>query len=174
MRRFGLMGVALGSLLVLSACSGESPEKEPAPTAPAASAAAPAADARAAAPTGEMAAPSAAPAAAGATVTLAGLTGDVARGQRVFMQCRTCHAVEAGVNKVGPSLHGIIGRQSGTIPNFNYSAANKASGVTWSEDVLFTYLENPRKFMPGTRMSFVGLRDAQQRADVIAYLKTQS
>ncbi|NBU27568.1 MAG: cytochrome c family protein, partial [Caulobacteraceae bacterium] len=81
---------------------------------------------------------------------------------------------EVGVNKVGPSLHGVVGRTAGSIAGFRYSAANKGSGVKWSEDVLFTYLENPRKFMPGTNMSFVGLRDPQKRADVIAYLKSQS
>jgi cytochrome c len=82
--------------------------------------------------------------------------------------------VEPGVNRVGPSLHGIIGRTAGSVPGFNYSAANKGSGVTWTEEVLFEYLENPREFMPGTRMAFVGLKKPQDRADVIAYLKTQS
>lgn len=125
----------------------------------------------------EVAAPAtpaaAAAAAGGASLVVAGFTGDVARGDRIFMQCRTCHAVEPGVNKVGPSLHGIVGRESGTIPNFRYSNANKNSDVIWDEATLFAYLENPRQFMPGTTMSFVGLRQPQQRADVIAYLKTQ-
>ena len=112
-----------------------------------------------------------APAAGGGGVMLAGLTGDPARGQRVFGQCRTCHVVDPGVNRVGPSLAGIIGRQAGTVPNFRYSPANKNSGITWTEDRLFAYLENPRAYIPGTYMSFVGLRDPQQRADVIAYLK---
>ena len=62
----------------------------------------------------------------------------------------------------------------GGIAGFNYSKANKESGVTWSEDVLFTYLEAPAKFMPGTRMAFGGLKQAQDRADVIAYLKTKA
>ena len=104
---------------------------------------------------------------------LAGLTGDVARGQRVFMQCRTCHAIEAGVNRVGPSLHGIVGRRSGIMANYRYSAAMKNSGRTWDEETLAAYLENPRAYIPGTKMSFAGLRNPQQRADVIAYLKSR-
>jgi len=107
-------------------------------------------------------------------VVLAGLTGDPARGQRVFAQCRTCHVVQPGVNRVGPSLHGIVGRQAGTVPNFRYSPANKNSGITWTEPVLFEYLENPRQYIPGTYMAYPGLRDPQQRADVIAYLKSAS
>lgn len=113
-------------------------------------------------------------AAAGGGVVLAGLTGNADAGAKVFRQCATCHSVKPGENKVGPSLHGIIGRQSGTIPGFRYSTANKNSNVTWTEDVMFRYLEAPQKFMPGTFMSFAGLKQPQQRADVIAYLKTQS
>lgn len=172
MMKFSVVGVvAAGALLTLSACSGG--EESAAPAESAAAPAAATAPPVAAAPAAVAPAATAPAAAAGATVTLAGLTGDVARGQRVFMQCKTCHAVEPGVNRVGPSLHGVIGRESGTIPNFRYSKANLDSNVVWTEDVMFTYLENPRKFMPGTNMSYVGLRDAQQRADVIAYLKTQ-
>ena len=175
MRSFGLMGVALSGLLVLSACSGESSDKKAA-DAPAPAAAAPAAPAAepAPAPAAEAApaaTPAAAPAAAGgATVVLAGLTGDATAGQRVFMQCRTCHAIEAGVNRVGPSLHGIIGRTAGQVAGYSYSAANKASGKVWDNETLFAYLENPRAYIPGTKMAFVGLRNPQQRADVIAYL----
>ena len=68
----------------------------------------------------------------------------------------------------------MAGRTAGSIAGFNYSKANKESGVTWSEDVLFTYLEAPAKFMPGTRMAFGGLKNPQDRADVIAYLKTKA
>jgi len=89
----------------------------------------------------------------------------------VFAQCKACHVTDKGVNRVGPSLHGIVGRKAGTVPGFNYSAANRSSGVSWTEETLYTYLENPRKFMPGTKMAFAGLRQPQQRADVIAYLK---
>ncbi len=74
------------------------------------------------------------------------------------------------MNRVGPSLHGIIGRTAGTVAGYNYSTANKNSGAVWDEATLFAYLENPRAYIPGTKMAFVGLRDAQQRADIIAYL----
>jgi cytochrome c len=174
MRRFGIAGVvAASALLGLAACSGGGEDKAEAPAAEAPAAEAPAAEAPAAeAPAAE---PAVAPAAAaGATVTLAGLTGDAAAGQRIFGQCRTCHVVEPGVNRVGPSLHGIVGRTAGQVAGYSYSTANANSGVTWDEQTLFTYLENPRGFMPGTKMAFVGLRDPQQRADVIAYLKTQA
>jgi cytochrome c len=99
------------------------------------------------------------------------LKGNAAAGGKVFAQCKACHVTDKGVNRVGPSLHGIVGRKAGTVPGFNYSAANRSSGVSWTEETLYTYLENPRKFMPGTKMAFAGLRQPQQRADVIAYLK---
>ena len=117
---------------------------------------------------------SAAAAPAPAAVTYASLTGDAAKGEKLFAQCKACHVAEAGKNRVGPSLWAVIGRTAGSIAGFNYSKANKESGVTWSEDVLFTYLEAPAKFMPGPRMAFVGLKNPQDRADVIAYLKTKA
>lgn len=176
MRKIGLFSVmAATAALTLSACGGGE-EKAPEAPAPAPAAPAPAATPPVETPPAEPAvAPAAgAPAAAGATVQLAGLTGDAAAGQRIFAQCRTCHALEAGQNKVGPSLNGIFGRTAGSVPNFRYSAANKASGVVWTEEVMFEYLENPREFMPGTNMSFVGLKQPQQRVDVIAYLKANT
>lgn len=99
--------------------------------------------------------------------------GNAANGAKVFVQCKTCHVTTAGVNRIGPSLHAVVGRKSGSVPKYNYSAANKNSGLVWTEAELFTYLENPRKVMPGTKMSFAGLKKPQDRADVIAYLKTQ-
>ena len=156
--------------MLTAACGGgdkpaEKPAEAPAAEAPAAEA--PAAEAPAAAPVAEAAAPAAA-------VTYASLTGDAAKGEKVFAQCKACHVAEPGVNRVGPSLHGVVGRTAGTVAGFNYSKANKESGVTWNEDVLFTYLEAPQKFMPGTRMAFAGLKNPQDRADVIAYLKTKA
>lgn len=105
-----------------------------------------------------------------ADVAFADLTGDATAGETVFAQCRTCHLVEEGKNGVGPSLYGIVGRTAGSIEGFNYSDANANSGVTWTQEVLYDYLEAPREFMPGTRMAFPGLKDPQDRADVIAYL----
>ena len=109
-----------------------------------------------------------------AGVPVAGMTGDPVHGAQVFVQCKACHVIDAGQNRVGPSLHGIVGRHSGIIPNYAYSAANKKSGVVWTEANLFKYLENPRAYIPGTKMSFVGLKKPQDRADVIAYLKTKA
>lgn len=111
---------------------------------------------------------------ASATLVVAGLTGDPTRGQRVFLQCRSCHAVQPGQNLIGPTLHGVVGRRAGAVPEFRYSQANRTSDVTWSEEQLFGYLENPRRFLPGTTMSYAGLRNPQQRADVIAYLRAAS
>lgn len=102
----------------------------------------------------------------------AALTGDAAKGKTVFYKCLSCHSVKEGENKLGPSLYGIVGRQAGSIEGFNYSDANKNSGITWTEDVMFAYLENPQAYIPGTRMIFPGLPAEQDRADVIAYLKS--
>lgn len=110
-------------------------------------------------------------AAAGGEFMVAGLTGDPEAGRRVFARCRSCHVLDEGVNRVGPSLYGIIGREAGSVEGFRYSEANATSGVTWTEDNLFEYLENPREYIPGTIMAFPGLRDEQDRADVIAYIE---
>lgn len=103
---------------------------------------------------------------------LASFTGAAAAGEKVFAACKTCHASEAGKNMVGPSLHAIQGRTSGTIPGYTYSTANKGSGIVWTNDKLFQYLENPQRVIPGTKMTYTGVKDAQKRADLIAYLDT--
>jgi cytochrome c len=100
--------------------------------------------------------------------------GNAANGAKVFNQCKVCHVTDKGVNRVGPSLAGVVGRKSGTVPGFKYSPANQKSGVVWTEAVLFKYLEAPAKFMPGTKMAFAGLKKPQDRADVIAFLKTKA
>ena len=166
--RFGAMALFLAaSSLGLAACSSEKPA-EP-------NAAAPATDVAAAPATPAAPAAAAAPAADNTDtltgVKLASYTGDAAKGETVFITCKTCHAVEAGVNKIGPSLAGIIGRQAGTIAGFNYTPANKNSGITWTPEKMFQYLENPQRVVPGTKMAFAGLSDPQKRADVIAYLQ---
>jgi cytochrome c len=101
--------------------------------------------------------------------------GNADEGAEVFKKCRACHDVgPEAKNKVGPLLNGIIGRSAGTVDGFVYSDANKQAGtkgLTWSEEVMFKYLEAPLSFMPGTKMAFAGLKDAQDRKDVIAYLK---
>lgn len=170
---------ALGGLaVILAACGGSdtgtpapaaAPAATPAETAPAEPAAVDPAPAEAAPETAPETTEAAVPA-AGAT-GYAAYTGDPVKGKRVFAQCMTCHAVQEGRNNVGPSLYQIVGRESGTIPGFKYSAANQNSDVVWTEENLFEYLENPQAYIPGTIMAFPGLRNPQDRADVIAYLK---
>ena len=106
--------------------------------------------------------------------TYASLTGDPKTGESAYMQCRTCHVLDEGVNLVGPSLHNIVGAEAGSVAGFKYSPANASSGITWTEEKLFAYLEDPKAVIPGTTMSYSGMPDAQKRADVIAYLKNPS
>lgn len=161
-------GTALMTLL--AACGGADKKAETTTvetTTPAATA-----TVEATAPAAEpVAAPAATPAAG---VTLASLTGDPVKGEKVFAQCKTCHVAEKGVNRVGPSLWGVVGRHSGSIEGFKYSPANKNSGLVWTPDELFAYLESPQKVVKGTYMAFAGLKNPQDRADVIAYLKTRA
>lgn len=102
------------------------------------------------------------------------LMGDADHGAIVFHKCAVCHSIQAGVNHIGPSLHGVVGRHSGSVANFHYSAANKNSGIVWTAQKIFVYLQAPQKMVPGTKMSFPGLPAAQDRADVIAYLEANS
>lgn len=99
------------------------------------------------------------------------LTGDAEHGKAVFNRCAACHSIKAGENRVGPTLNGVIGRTAGTVAGYTYSAANKTSGIVWSEQKIFDYLLKPAATVPGTKMAFPGLPAAQDRADVVAYLK---
>ncbi|HUC68356.1 MAG TPA: cytochrome c family protein [Stellaceae bacterium] len=99
---------------------------------------------------------------------------DAAQGEVIFKRnCAICHTVEAGKNKIGPSLAGVVGRKAGTAPGYSYSDANKNSGITWSDAELDKYLTDPRGVVPGTKMLFAGLKNPDDRKNVIAYLKQQ-
>lgn len=97
---------------------------------------------------------------------------DAAAGEKVFAQCRACHQIGANAkNAVGPVLNGLFGRKSGTIEGYSYSPANKNSGITWDEATFREYIKDPRAKIPGTKMTFPGLKDPKQVDDIVAYLK---
>ena len=100
---------------------------------------------------------------------------DPDKGQVLFLQCRACHSLEAGgANKVGPNLHGVFGRKAGMAPGYAYSEAVTQSGIVWSAETLDQWLMRPSDFLPGNRMVFVGIRKAEDRANLIAYLKRET
>jgi len=166
------LAMASGLALAHAACGGsESSAPAPAPAPAEAAAPEPVATETPAEPAAETPATTEAAAPAAGGSDYASYTGDAAKGKRVFAQCMTCHAVQEGRNNVGPSLYQIVGRTAGTVEGFKYSDANKGSGIVWTEEQLFTYLENPQATIPGTIMAFPGLKNPQDRADVIAYLK---
>ena len=96
-------------------------------------------------------------------------------GRRVFAQCRSCHTIDAGApNRVGPNLHGVFGREIGSLEGFAYSQAVRDADFTWEAAQLDHWLANPQTFLPGNRMAFAGVRDETQRRDLIAYLMVES
>lgn len=115
-------------------------------------------------------------AAALASASAAEAAGDAAKGEKVFKKCGACHAVgPEAKNKVGPVLTGIVGRPAASIADFAYSDAMKAKGaegLVWTEEEIGHFIENPKAYVPGTKMSFAGLKKEDERADVIAYLAT--
>jgi cytochrome c len=97
---------------------------------------------------------------------------DAAAGEKVFAVCKACHQIgETAKNAVGPILNGIIGRKSGSIAGYSYSAANKDSGITWDEATFREYIKDPKAKIPGTKMIYAGLKDEQKTNDLLAFLK---
>jgi cytochrome c len=97
---------------------------------------------------------------------------DAANGEKVFAQCRACHQVgPTAKNAVGPVLNGLFGRKAGTVEGYNYSPANKNSGLTWDEATFAEYIKDPKAKVPGTKMVYAGLKDEQRIKDLTAYLK---
>lgn len=102
--------------------------------------------------------------------------GDAAKGEKVYVKCKTCHDIDKGVNKVGPSLKGLVGRKAAAVPDFKYSEAmiaKGAEGVVWDEATLTVYLPDPKAFVPKTKMVFAGLKKPEDIEDLIAFLKTK-
>jgi cytochrome c len=97
---------------------------------------------------------------------------DAASGEKIFTQCRACHQIgENAKNAVGPELNGLLGRKAGTVSGYSYSSANKNSGITWDEATFREYIKDPKAKVPGTKMTFPGLKVPKQVDDVVAYLK---
>lgn len=124
---------------------------------------------------GADAKPDAAKAAILATLPAPYNTADLANGEKTFALCKACHTIiEGGPKLTGPNLHGVFGRTAGTSEGFAYSPALKGAGFAWDAAHLDQWLANPRTFLPGTKMSFEGVKDAKDRTDLIAYLKVES
>ena len=100
--------------------------------------------------------------------------GDAAKGEKVFAKCKACHENEKGVNKVGPTLKGVVGRKAGSVEGFKYSeamAAKGTEGLVWDEANIASYLADPKGFVPKNKMALAALKKPEEIADVIAYLK---
>jgi cytochrome c2 len=150
MRKPVLAWLAVALALNLAACGGQQQEEEQ-ESAPAVEEA-PTAEPAAGTTSGENAAAAAVPAA--------------------FFQCRSCHATEPGRQMIGPSLAGIFGTKAGDVAGYNFSPAMKQANIVWDEKTLDAFLKDPHQVVPGTKMTFPGLKDDARRAEVVAYLKS--
>jgi cytochrome c len=102
-------------------------------------------------------------------------TADLANGEAKFALCRSCHTITpGGANMTGPNLHGVFGRHSASVPDFKYSDALKNAGWVWDADHLNQWLAQPQTFLPGTKMTFAGLKEQKDRTDLIAYLMVET
>ena len=105
--------------------------------------------------------------------TTGALAQDAAAGKSSFNKCLACHAIGEGAkNKVGPALNGLDGRKSGTVEGYNYSDANKNSGITWGKDVFLEYIKDPKGKIPGTKMVFAGIKNEKEAGDLWAYVSS--
>jgi cytochrome c len=106
-----------------------------------------------------------------AASSIAAMAQDAQKGKTVFNVCLACHTIGPGAqNKIGPELNGLDGRKAGAVPNFDYSDANKSSGIVWNEETFEDYIKNPAAKVPGTKMIFPGIRNEQQAKDLWAYI----
>jgi Cytochrome c2 len=97
---------------------------------------------------------------------------DAGAGERLWRQCQACHALEPGRNGTGPYLHGVVNRPKGAADGYNYSDTLASMGGEWTPENLSAFIENPREYAPGTKMAYAGMRDVEDRADLIAYMAT--
>jgi cytochrome c len=108
---------------------------------------------------------------ASSAATTVALAQDVAAGKTSFNKCMPCHSIGEGArNKVGPELNGLDGRTAGTVPDYNYSDANKNSGITWNEAQFKEYIRDPKAKIPGTKMAFAGIKNDKEVNDLWAFI----
>ena len=102
----------------------------------------------------------------------AAVAGDIAAGETSFKKCRSCHSIgETAKNSVGPILNGLKGRKSGSVPGYNYTDANKNSGIVWDEGTFKEYIKDPKAKIPGTKMVFPGIKDEKDAGDLWSFLE---
>lgn len=163
-----ISSIAIAALVGLAACGGSDAPANETPAEPAPAAATPAATPAPAAPATDAPSPFAA-------LPAPYNTADYARGRRTWKLCQSCHLTAEGAgNLVGPNLHGLFGREAGTLDGFAYSPALQEADFVWTPEQVDHWLENPRTFLPGNRMTFAGVRKPEDRIAVVAYLMSET